>query len=127
MESPTFIVSNKKVLQAHVDGAILGQSATQLYTYEVFLWRTPLMLTTNNWDYRAFSDADQNWIQENCVVVHVPGPVWESPPLRLASTASVLKRTRSMRTPLASPEHKQEAASCSLCGQRLPSQVPPLA
>ena len=44
--SPSFIVSNKKVLQAHVDGAILGQSATQLYTYEVFLWRVPIMLTT---------------------------------------------------------------------------------
>ena len=41
MASPKFVVSNKKVLQAHVDGAILGQSATQLYTYEVFLWRMP--------------------------------------------------------------------------------------
>ena len=33
--SPKFIAGNKKLLQAHVDGAILGQSATQLYTYEV--------------------------------------------------------------------------------------------
>ena len=33
MSSPQFIVENKNVLQAHVDGAILGQSATQLYTY----------------------------------------------------------------------------------------------
>ena len=30
-----------------------AKSATQLYTYEVFLWRTPLMITTNNWEYRC--------------------------------------------------------------------------
>ena len=63
--SPVFVVSNKKVLQAHVDGAILGQSATQLYTYEVFLWKMPLMLTTNCWEYADFSDADKDWIGAN--------------------------------------------------------------
>ena len=46
---PTFVVNNKKLLQAHVDGAKLGQSSTQLFSYEVFLWRVPIMLTTNNW------------------------------------------------------------------------------
>ena len=30
MQSAQFVVDNKKVLQAHVDGALLGQSATQL-------------------------------------------------------------------------------------------------
>ena len=60
MFSPGFIVRNRKLLQAHVDGAILGQSATQLYTYKVFLWRTPIMITTINWDFAAFSDADKN-------------------------------------------------------------------
>jgi hypothetical protein len=120
MASPTFIVSNKKVLQAHVDGAILGQSATQLYTYDVFVWRTPLMVTTNNWQYDDFSEADKNWIQENCVVVHVPGPVWEIPQRRVDSGASGLKRPISARTPQQSPEHKREAASCGACGQRLP-------
>ena len=39
--SPQFVADNKKVLQAHVDGAKLGQSATQLYVYSVMLWRTP--------------------------------------------------------------------------------------
>ena len=62
MADPLFIVSNKKVLQAHVDGAILGQSATQLYTYEVFLWMVPIMLTTNNWDLSRLSKEDADWI-----------------------------------------------------------------
>ena len=77
--SPKFVVSNKKVLQAHIDGAILGQSATQLYTYEVFLWKTPLMLTTNCWEYADYPEADRDWIEANCVAVHISSPVWEEP------------------------------------------------
>ena len=65
--------------QYTVDGAIRGQSATQLYTYEVFLWKTPLMLTTNCWEYADFSDADKGWIEANCVDVHIDSPVWEEP------------------------------------------------
>ena len=76
--SPRFVANNKKVLQAHVDGAILGQSATQLYTYEVFLHRTPLMLTTNFWEYDDFNTADKDWIEANCVAVHINAPVWEA-------------------------------------------------
>jgi hypothetical protein len=77
--SPQFVVSNKKVLQAHIDGAILGQSATQLYTYEVFLWKVPLMLTTNNWDYGSYTDSEKNWIETNCVSVSIDSPVWMTP------------------------------------------------
>ena len=78
LSSPDFVVDNKKLLQAHVDGAILGQSSTQLFTYEVFLWRTPIILTTNNWDISAMSRADRNWIETNCVAVHIENRVWVS-------------------------------------------------
>lgn len=43
----------RNLLQAHVDGAILGQSPTQLYTYEVFLWRTPSFLRRTNGTWRS--------------------------------------------------------------------------
>ena len=76
--SPAFVISNKKLLQAHVDGALLGQSATQLYSYFVFLWRVPIILTTNNWDYSAFTEADKNWLDTNCVAVHIGTRVWHS-------------------------------------------------
>ena len=123
MSSPDFIVHNKKLLQAHVDGAILGQSATQLYTYEVFLWRTPIMITTNNWDLAAFSDSDKNWIEENVVAVHVAEPVWERGEApQLPSPSNRPKRPATLLTPQASPEHKREAACCLACGQRLPSR-----
>jgi len=77
VQSPALISGNKKVLQAHADGAILGQSATQLFSYVVFLWRTPLMVTTNNWDLAKLPAADRNWIEENCVAVAVDAPVWD--------------------------------------------------
>ena len=78
--SPAFVIGNKNLLQAHVDGALLGQSATQLYSYFVFLWRTPIILTTNNLDYASFSVADKDWLDTNCVAVHVARRVWESAP-----------------------------------------------
>lgn len=111
--SPVFVVSNKKVLQAHVDGAILGQSATQLYTYEVFLWKTPLMLTTNCWEYADFSDADKDWIEANCVAVHIDSPVWEEPastPLASSQGASPQSFTPVLPAsdaPEPSPRHKR--------------------
>ena len=78
---PKFIVENKKLLQAHVDGALLGQSPTQQYTYEVFLWRTPIMLTTNSWDLSGLTAAELDWVRSNCVAIHVPEPVYSKPPV----------------------------------------------
>ena len=77
-----FIVGNKKVLQAHADGAILGQSATQKFTYEVMLWKTPLMVTTNNWDFSDMSSSDVEWLNSNCVAVHIDEPVYQTTPRR---------------------------------------------
>ena len=78
VSSPAFIVANKKLLQAHMDGAILGQSSTQLYSYEVWLWRIPIMLTTNNFDFSGYTAADKNWITTNCVDVYIGESVWLS-------------------------------------------------
>ena len=78
MQSTKFVVGNKKVLQAHIDGAILGQSATQLFTYEVFLWRVPIIITTNNWNLKDVCAEDKDWINANCVPVLVDSPVWQN-------------------------------------------------
>ena len=64
------------VLQAHVDGAKLGQSSTQLFAYEVFVWRVPIMLTTNNWCLDKLSQEEREWVQSNCVAVCVNTPVY---------------------------------------------------
>ena len=76
VSSPEFVAGNKKLLQAHVDVAILGQSSTQLFTHEAFLWKTPIIPTTNNWEYSHMSKADQKWIDTNVVAVHIESRVW---------------------------------------------------
>ena len=76
ISGPRFVLDNKKVLQQHVDGAILGQSPTQREAYYIYLWRTPIIVTTNHWDTSTLSDSDSDWIAKNCVVEHVSEPVW---------------------------------------------------
>ena len=74
---PVFIVNNKKLLQAHVDGAKLGQSPTQLFSYDVFVWRVPIMLTTNNWCLGELTEDQREWVASNCIAIHVGEPVFE--------------------------------------------------
>ena len=85
------------------------------------------MLTTNNWDYSDFSDADKNWIDTNAVAVHIAEPVWEKgthptgsgatstvpPPSPTRSAASSTggrvwtSRRRPVEGPGPSPDHKR--------------------
>ena len=114
VHSPTFITGNKKLLQAHADGAILGQSATQLFSYEVFLWRTPLMVTTNNWVLSLLTTADRNWIDENCIAVCIDRPVWQQTQRRCRQrTADVVAKGPSAERPWR-PVPASEAASSSM-------------
>ena len=76
---------------------LLEQSATQLYSYFVFLWRVPIILTTNNWDCSGFSEADKNWLETNCVAVHIAHRVWKSAPTAPASAATSKRVWRSLQ------------------------------
>ena len=67
---------NKKLLQAHADGALMGQSPTQRFTHGVSLWRVPVILTCNAWGTSRLGPADLNWIEENCVVHRVTAKVF---------------------------------------------------
>ena len=78
ISGPQLVLGNKKLLQAHVDGATLGQSPTQHFVYEVFLWRIPIVLTTNNWSVADLRGADREWLDKNCVVVAIEDRVWAS-------------------------------------------------
>ena len=70
----SFIFGSKKLLQAHVDGAILGQSATQRFAWEIMLWKVPILVTTNKWSPTGFDGADQDWLDANCVAVRINEP-----------------------------------------------------
>ena len=134
MSSPKFIVQNKKLLQAHVDGAKLGQSATQLYSYDIFLWRLPIIITTNNWNLDDLEPIDREWIESNCISLYVGEPVWalesEAPAasqgsfVQGSSFSSQHKRAAPTRSHgEMSPQSKHAGMCCVTCGQRLPAQA----
>ena len=117
ISGPDFVVGNKKLLQAHMDGAELGQSPTQHFAYDVLVWRTPIIVTTNHWDYTSLCNADVDWLEANCVTVHVDEPVWLSdatplpddvpaPRFSLRAAPATPRRTRlAVDPPGPSPEH----------------------
>jgi hypothetical protein len=117
MKGAEFIVKNKKALQAHVDGAELGQSPTQQFVYNVFLWRTPLIITTNNFDLSKMSPIDRDWVLANAVAVHIAEPVWATKEKPKCNA----KRPAASRTPLSTPQRKFAHQACPVCGDRLPS------
>ena len=69
-----FAIDNTRLLQSHIDGAKLGQSATQMYAYDVWWWRKPIILTTNNWAsslaaLETTAPQDHQWLAQNVLVV----------------------------------------------------------
>ena len=105
MQGPEFIVANKKVLQMHVDGAELGKSPTNQFAYDVLLWRTPIIITTNNWNLGTLAAIDREWIEGNCVAVEIAEPVWQT--TKADSTAQPggpLGGAKGSKRPLATPE-----------------------
>ena len=72
------VVNQRKLFQAQSALVQLGCSATNCYSYDVFLWRTRLVLASNNWhsSVAALSDADQAWIHANAIVLDVQEALW---------------------------------------------------
>ena len=73
------VVSQRKVFQSQSAGVQLGCSATNMYSYEVYVWRKKLVLASNNWDssLSQLSAPDQDWIRANSIVLRVTEPMWQ--------------------------------------------------
>lgn len=78
--SPSMVLQNKKLFQAHISPAILGQTTTGHYSYKVWVWRRLLVVTTNSWDLSGLAPADQAWLNANSCVVKVDLKLYEEPP-----------------------------------------------
>ena len=65
---PETVLQNKKLFQAHISGAVLGQTTTGCYSYKVWAWQRLLMITTNHWDVSGLDPADQAWLRVNACV-----------------------------------------------------------
>ena len=76
---PQQVVAQRKVFQAQSAKVQLGCSATNMYSYDIFIWRKKLVLASNNWDMGMahLEQADQDWLKANSFVLRVVEPMWE--------------------------------------------------
>ena len=44
-----FILDYRAILQSNLDTHVLGDSATNVYSYTIFLWGTPILITLAPW------------------------------------------------------------------------------
>ena len=61
------------MIQANNDFHVLGTSATGMYSYCVWLWRAPIVLTV---DTEAEWNSENLWIKENCYEVAFEEPCY---------------------------------------------------
>ena len=76
---PSMIIRVKKLVQAGVDMARLGQSATNQVSYQVWFHRVKLVVCCNGWDeqVRKMPSEDAAWLKKNSVYVKVTEPLFE--------------------------------------------------
>ena len=72
------VAAQRKLFQAQATPVQLACSATNCYSYEVFVWRKKLVLASNNWhsSLSMLPAADRAWIQANSIVLDVDEQMW---------------------------------------------------
>ena len=68
-----FVLNNRALFQANNDIHTLGSSRTGIYSYQVWLYRVPIVVTV---DMSARWDPDEPWIQDNMVEVFMQRPCY---------------------------------------------------
>ena len=73
------VAQQRKLFQAQSAPVQLGCSATNCHSYEVFVWRTKLVLASNNWhsSLAKLCAEDQDWIHRNSIILDVEEAMWE--------------------------------------------------
>ena len=72
------VAAQRKLFQAQATPVQLACSATNCFSYEVFVWRKKLVLASNNWhsSLSLVSAPDRDWIQANSIVLDVLEAMW---------------------------------------------------
>ena len=68
-----FVMNYRALLQANNDIRTLGEAKKGMYSYEVHLWRIPIVIAV---DMSARWNPNDLWIQEHCFDVLLTGPCW---------------------------------------------------
>ena len=78
--SPACVIKHKKLFQCPPCLVTLGQSATAMYTYKVWVHQKLFVVCANGWHEQMakMPAADIEWLQKNSHVVMVSAPMWMS-------------------------------------------------
>ena len=68
-----FILAQRALFQANNDVHTLADSRTGIYSYSVWLYRVPIVVTV---DMSAEWDENEAWISANCNYVFLDGPCY---------------------------------------------------
>lgn len=69
-----FVLDYRALFQANNDIHTLGDSKTGIYSYDVWLYKVPMVITV---DMSAKWDPQELWIKDNCFDVLLDGPSWQ--------------------------------------------------
>ena len=69
----SFVLDYRALFQANNDVHTLGDSKTGMYSYDVWIWRVPIVVTV---DLSAAWDQSEPWIHDNSTPVFLCGPSW---------------------------------------------------
>ena len=69
----SFVLDYRALFQANNDVHTLGDSKTGMYSYEIWLWRMPIVIIV---DLSAVWDQNEPWIRYNNEHVFLNGPSW---------------------------------------------------
>ena len=69
--TPGFVVQNKVVFQANVEGCFLQESRCQQFSTLKLLYSTAIIVCTNCWDLRTVHPDEQRWLRANSIELHV--------------------------------------------------------
>ena len=73
------ILDNRRLFQAPCTRITLGASSTSVYSYQVWLHRCKLIVTSNTFqrELESLPPDDREWIETNAVIVKATGPLWD--------------------------------------------------
>ena len=69
--SASLVLRHKKLFQGGVEEVTMSSSATNMYSYTVWVYGCMLIVTSNHWerDLAELSEEDANWLRGNSIVV----------------------------------------------------------
>ena len=81
------ILRQKKLMQCPPALIQLGASATNAFSYKVWVHQKMIVISTNTWceELAEMSPGDRDWLTSNSVVVVVRTPLWEPSPVLIES------------------------------------------